>query len=684
MTEPTPKTKKSLFALFANLPVKAKIMTGFALVLAILAIVGVTGVLSFRSVGTNFAAYERSVDVAGTALSIGRGTLNMRRNAREFALTGDEADAEKMHEYQAKVIELIERELTLTQDPEVLAKVREIEDLVKRYGESFERVVELKHEDTTQTAELAGIGGEVTDGLKGLVKDAGQAGNSNAMIVAQAALQGFMELRINVIKATGGGEDAPAAAERVVEGLESVEAAIEGLAKASQGSPLAEKVETLAQGVKTYNETYTKLTEINSELLGLIDGTMAEFGAGITAGIDWLDDNGATTQSTLKDQVDATVASARTTMLVLALGGIVLGLALAWLIGNGIGGPLVRAVGSLSRLAQGDLAAEIFGVGRKDEVGKVADGLQVFKDNMIRAKQVEEEAKAAEVKAAQERRQAMLELADKFDASVGGIVGIVSSSATEMQSNAQSLSATAEQTNQQASAVAAASEEATTNVQTVASASEELAASISEIGRQVAQSASIASMAVDEAKRTDAMVQGLSEAAQKIGDVVNLISDIASQTNLLALNATIEAARAGEAGKGFAVVASEVKSLANQTAKATEEIAAQIGGIQGSTRDAVGAIQSIGKTIGEINNIASTISAAVEEQGAATREIARNVQQASQGTTEVSKNIGGVTQAAGETGSAAAQVLSAADELSNQAEKLKSEVDAFLRTVRAA
>ena len=344
---------------------------------------------------------------------------------------------------------------------------------------------------------------------------------------------------------------------------------------------------------------------------------------------------------------------------------------------------ITRITASMSRLAQHDLAVEIEGLGRKDEVGEMATAVQVFKTSMIEAGRLKEEQELAQ-RAAAARSAAVDRLTRDFDQKVQGVVQTVASQAGQMQTSAQSMSAVAEEATKQAGTVAAASEQSSANVQTVASAAEELSTSIAEISRQVAYSSQIAATAVSEAGKANEMVQGLLGASQKIGEVVALINDIADQTNLLALNATIEAARAGEAGKGFAVVAAEVKNLATQTSRATEEIGAQITGVQGATQDAVRAIDSIGKIIGEIDQIAATIAAAVEEQGAATQEIARNVEEAAKGTQEVSANIGGVTSAANGTGSAANQILTSARSLSTQSQALREMVQSFLAQVKAA
>ena len=390
------------------------------------------------------------------------------------------------------------------------------------------------------------------------------------------------------------------------------------------------------------------------------------------------------------DENQKTEASARDTdqfysVIVWSVAGVALILlagGIAWLALN-----VVRAIAkltvSMSQLAKHDLTAAIAGAGRHDEIGQMASAVEVFKTSMIESDRLKAEQEGAQ-RIAAKRSSLIDQLTKDFDQKVQVVVQGVSSQATQMESSAQSMSAVAEEATKQAGAVAAASEEGAANVQTVAAAAEELASSIAEIGRQVSLSSSIAANAVSEVGKANDMVQGLLNASQKIGEVVALINDIADQTNLLALNATIEAARAGEAGKGFAVVAAEVKNLATQTSKATEEIGGQIAGVQGATQNAVSAIASIGRTIGEIDQIAAGIAAAVEQQGAATKEIARNVEEAAKGTQEVSANIGGVTQAADSTGAVANQVLSGARALSAQSGELRALVQSFLTQVKAA
>jgi methyl-accepting chemotaxis protein len=345
--------------------------------------------------------------------------------------------------------------------------------------------------------------------------------------------------------------------------------------------------------------------------------------------------------------------------------------------------PITQLTKTMTALAGGDRDAAVPGVHRRDEIGDMSRAVEVFKSNIQKAEELAQ-AQRAEEQAKVARSAGLAALTKQFGDEVDAVVRALAEAASQIQSTAQSMASIAEETTRQAKAVASASEEASTNVQTVASASEELSASIIEISRQVANSSKISSKAVDEAGQTTSEIQGLAEAAQKIGDVVKLINDIAGQTNLLALNATIEAARAGDAGKGFAIVASEVKSLATQTAKATEDIAAQVGAIQSATGGAVKAIGGINTTIGQISEIATTIASAVEEQGAATKEISRNVQQAAAGTSEVSSNIAGVSEAAGEAGQVAGQVLAAAQGVTGQADTLKRHVDSFLVKVRAA
>jgi methyl-accepting chemotaxis protein len=364
--------------------------------------------------------------------------------------------------------------------------------------------------------------------------------------------------------------------------------------------------------------------------------------------------------------------------------GLLVGVAIALFLGlKTMSQPIARLKLAMEGLARNHLATEVPEKDRNDEIGEMAKTVEVFKTNALEVERLKKTHEDAERQAAEHRRRDMVDLADGFERAVGEIIDTVGSASTELEASSSTLATTAQRAQELTSVVAMASGEATGNVQSVASATEELSSSVNEISRQVQESARMAIDAVGQARTTTERVSQLSAAAARIGDVVELINTIAGQTNLLALNATIEAARAGEAGRGFAVVASEVKSLAEQTAKATGEISQQISGIQNATEDSVTAIREISATIERLSEVSSTIAAAVEERGAATQEIARNVQQAAHGTQQVSSNISDVQRGAAETGSASSQVLSTAKMLATDSNRLKLEVGKFLTTVRA-
>ncbi|KZB70572.1 MULTISPECIES: methyl-accepting chemotaxis protein [Thalassospira] len=372
-------------------------------------------------------------------------------------------------------------------------------------------------------------------------------------------------------------------------------------------------------------------------------------------------------------------------MVIFAVVAIVIGFGMGMYISRqGIINPIRGIVSVLKQLADGHLEAKLYGVGRKDEIGDIAQTMQVFQKNMLRTRQLEEEAEEKERIAEERRIKQLNKMADDFENTVGSVVSIVSSASVQLEAAAETLTSTLDEANSQATTVASASNQASTNVETVAAACEQLASSIGEIGQQMQNATNITGSADENANQTRLTAEQMVVSVQKIGEVVTLIQDIASQTNLLALNATIEAARAGDAGKGFAVVASEVKNLATQTAKATEDITNHIEEVQTVTKTTARAIEDISSVIAEVRDTSITISAAVEQQDAATQEIARNVSQASEGTNEVTSAITQVTEAAHDGGQAASEVLTSARDLSRSADTLRVEVDKFVEAVRAA
>jgi len=467
---------------------------------------------------------------------------------------------------------------------------------------------------------------------------------------------------------------------------ERVKSNLDLLVKSHENKALGEA----AMKLLTFGEGKTGVFSIRQKELDASDygdvilGETGKLNVGLGISVQQLVDG-------VQKETDASTWQARqeisyATVAMLALGALTLvgSVLFVWLY---VGRNILRRVRGLQRsmqlLSDGDLQSEIYQSHQHDEIASMASSLQIFRESMLEARSLSADQDKDRVAKA-ERASRMEARIVEFEATVRAALENLQSSASSMQATAESMSVTADQSSALVSAVASAAEETSVNVQTVSSGTEELSSSIAEIGRQVVNSAEIARKAVAEAGSTDATMQGLAENATRISVVIDLIQTIASQTNLLALNATIEAARAGEAGRGFAVVASEVKNLASQTAKATDEIRAQIASMQAVTESAVGAIRSISNTIGEINEVTTAIAAAVEEQGAATREIARNIQHAAGGTSEVSSNIVGVSAASAEAGSAANEVLTASSALSREAGILRSEIDVFLSNIRAA
>jgi methyl-accepting chemotaxis protein len=660
---------------------RAKIMLGFAVVLAISAVSMGFAYLGFERVSDGVDSYRRSVQEADLARDIDRELISYRALARYFVVTGKEEDGKAALEAEARLKEAIIASMKGTTDRARLEQVAKLEREFRTFTKIFADMLKVKEESARIAQnQLARTGNSLRYKLDDLPSNAEDEEMPLITLGAKKVTEQFQAATAlaNTFVVNSDQSVATSALAR----LKFVENALKAIS--TTNPKIVDGIKEVSGMLEEYRRSLALLVGNAKEIEGLIQ-EMTETAAEINKASAAMKSDLLADQKRLDAESDAAIGETERLILILAAGGFLLGCVWAFFLGKGISRPMTAMCNAMRKLAAGNFEVVLPGLGRKDELGEMAGAVEEFKVQAIARAERDAATQEAQNKAASAARRAeLIRFADEFETAVGAIVANVSSSAVQLEAAAGTLTRTAETTQSLSSQVAGASEEASTNMQSVASATEELSASVDEIGRRVKESSEIAEAAVRQAEQTDGRIGKLSRAAQEIGDVVKLITAIAEQTNLLALNATIEAARAGDAGRGFAVVASEVKSLASQTAKATDEISNHISGMQGATQESVAAIKEIGGTIGKISDIASTIASAVEQQSSATQEIARSVQNVAQGTQEAATNVMHVNRGATETGSASEEVLNSARTLSSESTRLREELDRFMANIRAA
>jgi methyl-accepting chemotaxis protein len=673
---PNPNSSK-----FPSLRFRAKVTVGFAAVLAISALSMGLAYLGFERVATGVVAYRGSVAESGLARTIDRELTSYQNLARYYVITGAEADSKAALAAEASLKNAIEQSMKATTNPAPLEKITRLSQEFAVFSKVFADILAVKGKnDQIATGQISRMALMLRNKLDDLGDSATLAGLTSVQDTVKDIATQFITASSLMNTYIGRADEKIAnAAFARTKFLETSFVTIY-----ANDERIIQKIKVISADVKAYREAFTQYVE-NTKAIDLLARQMTSTAMAITKLSAAMKDDLLSYQQQLEQQSDAVIQDTKRQVAGLGLGGFIIGALLAVLLGRSISKPMIAMCAAMRQLAAGDFDVVLPGLGRRDELGDMASAVEEFKVQAVA--KAERDAAANDEhnrSASAARRSELIRFADDFESAVGAIVSNVSASAGQLESAASTLTRTAETTEGLSGRVAGASEEASSNMQSVATATEELSQSVTEIGRQVQTSSRIADNAVAQAVQTDARINELSRAAQRIGDVVNLITAIAEQTNLLALNATIEAARAGEAGRGFAVVASEVKSLASQTAKATDEISAQIAGMQSATQESVTAIKQIGNTIGEISSIATQIASAVEQQSAATREIAQNVQRVAHGTQQVAGDITAVNRGATETGAASEQVLNSAQSLSSESTRLRAELDRFMENIRAA
>jgi methyl-accepting chemotaxis protein len=679
MSERTGST--SMTSKLPTLRLRAKIILGFAVTLAISAASMGIAWLGFERVAAGVVTYRHSVSEADLARNIDRELISYRSLARYFVVTGKEEDGKAALAAEAGLKDAIDQSMKGTANPARRDQVARLDNEFQNFSRIFADILRLKQESALVTQNQLTRGGT---SLRYKLDDlATNAADAELPAVELGAKQVTSQYQAATALANTFVINADmTVANSALARLKFVENSLKAIS--TTDAKLVEALKEIFGLFEDYRTSLIKLIE-NSKSIGEQTARITESATAIMQGAATLKADLVSDQQKIESGTSALIGETERLIVMLAAGGFLLGGVWALLLGRGISSPMTAMCKAMRELAGGNFEVVLPGLGRKDELGEMAGAVEEFKLQAIAKAERDAAAHEAQNKASSAaRRTELIRFADDFEAAVGAIVSNVSASAVQLESAAGTLTRTAETTQTLSSQVAGASEEASSNMQSVATATEELSASVNEIGRRVRESNKIADAAVTQAQQTDGRIGKLSRAAQEIGDVVKLITAIAEQTNLLALNATIEAARAGEAGRGFAVVASEVKSLASQTAKATDEISSHIMGMQGATQESVAAIKEIGGTIGQISDIAASIASAVEQQSSATQEISRSVQTVAQGTQQAAANIMQVNRGATETGSASEEVLNSARTLSSESTRLREELDRFMANIRAA